>query len=125
MPPGEDIQFVYIHGGKHDYVSQHNFQRWQRKFIIDLCRTVAFKLPLVTLTPTIHNTNSKNDIISFFLCSPWTSEMNLVGQANGKIISKNSCNFQNSGLLGTCTGMENSAIKVQDQEGSKSKRSLD
>ena len=95
------------------------------KFIIDLCRTVAFKLPLVTLTPTIHNTNSKNDIISFFLCSPWTSEMNLVGQANGKIISKNSCNFQNSGLLGTCTGMENSAIKVQDQEGSKSKRSLD
>ena len=80
-------------GGKHDYVSQHNFQRWQRKFIIDLCRTVAFKLPLVTQTLNIHNTNSNNDIISFFLCSPWTSEMNLVGQANGKIISRNSGKF--------------------------------
>ena len=37
------------------------------KFIIDLCRTVAFKLPLITLTLiNIHNTNSNNDIISFF-----------------------------------------------------------
>ena len=78
-------------------------------------------LPLIPLTLNSHITNSN----PFFLCSPWTSEVNLVGQANGKIISKNSCNFQNSGLLGTCTGMENSAIKVQDQEGSKSKRSLD
>ena len=51
------------------------------KSIIDLCRTVAFKLPLITLTLNIHNTNSNNDKISFFLCSPWTSEVNLVGQA--------------------------------------------
>ena len=59
------------------------------KSIIDLCRTVAFKLPLITLTLNIHTTN--NDIISFFLCSPWTSEVNLVDQA--KVISRNSCNF--------------------------------
>ena len=32
------------------------------KSIIDLCRTVAFKLPLITLTLNIHNTNSNSDI---------------------------------------------------------------
>ena len=124
MPPGEDIQFVYIHGGKHDYVSQHNFQRWQRKFIIDLCRTIAFKLPLVTLTLNIHNTNSNNDIISFFVLtmdfrseSCWSSKWQ-------KLFPVILAISQNSGLLGTCTEMENSAIKVLDQEGSESIRSL-
>ena len=63
------------------------------KFIIDLCRTVAFKLPLITLTLNIQNTNSNDDIISFFLCSPWTSEVNLVNQATGKNYSQEFLQF--------------------------------
>ena len=95
------------------------------KFIIDLCRTVAFKLPLITLTLNIHNTNSNNDIISFFVLtmdfrseSCWSSKWQNNFQEFGQI-------SQNSGLLGTCTGLENSAIKVLDQERIKSTRSLD
>ena len=94
MPPGEDIQFVYTWGESMiiDYVGQHNCQRWLCK-VHNRSVQEAFKLPLITLALNIQNTNSNDDIISIFLCPPWTSEVNLVNQATGKNYSQEFLQF--------------------------------